>query len=218
MPSADRVPLPLKLAYSAFVAVLVPVYASAYGFANFLYFCDVALLMTLVAIWREDALLVSMAAVGILAPQMLWIADFAAHFMGMSVTGMTDYMFDERKSLFLRGLSLFHGWLPLLLVWLVVRLGYDARALRLWSALSVVLLLICYLFMPGPSPDAGNAAVNINYVHGMSDTAAQTFVHPLVWLAGLIVGLPLALFLPTHLVLRKLAAPSACPVPASGTA
>ena len=33
---------------------------------------------------------------------------------------MTDYMFDADHSLFLRGLSLFHGWLPFLLVYLVV--------------------------------------------------------------------------------------------------
>lgn len=203
MPPADRIPLTLKVLYSAFVAVLVPVYATSYGWANFLYFCDVALLMTLVAIWREDRLLVSMAAVGILAPQMLWLADYGAHFAGSKITGMTDYMFDAGKSYFLRGLSLFHGWLPLLLIWLVARLGYDRRAFAGWTVLSTVLLLVCYLLMPGPDPNAGNAAVNINYVFGLSDAAAQTWVHPLVWLAGLIAGLPLLLYLPAHLVLRK---------------
>ncbi len=42
---------------------------------------------------------------------------------------MTDYMFKHENSLFLRGLSLFHGWLPFLLVYLVWQLGYDRRAL-----------------------------------------------------------------------------------------
>ncbi len=42
---------------------------------------------------------------------------------------MTDYMFKHENSLFLRGLSLFHGWLPFLLVYLVWKLGYDRRAL-----------------------------------------------------------------------------------------
>ena len=32
---------------------------------------------------------------------------------------MTDYMFKHENSRFLRGLSLFHGWLPFLLVYLV---------------------------------------------------------------------------------------------------
>jgi hypothetical protein len=205
MPAPTRIPLALKLAYSAFVAVLVPVYAASYGFANFLYFCDIALLMTLVALWREDQLLVSMAAVGILAPQLLWLADFAAHFVGLSITGMTDYMFDPDKSLFLRGLSLFHGWLPLLLVWLVMRLGYDQRALMGWSALSATVLLVCYLLMPGPTPNPGMAAVNINYVHGLSDSAAQTWVNPWIWLGGLVVGLPVLLYWPTHALLKRYA-------------
>ena len=42
-----QIPLWLKLAYSAFVAVLVPYYLHQYGPLNFLWFCDVALLMTM---------------------------------------------------------------------------------------------------------------------------------------------------------------------------
>ena len=143
---AGRIPLWLKLAYTAFMAVLIPVYWANYGPSNFLYFCDVALIVTLIGIWREDALLISMPAVGILAPQALWVVDYAAHFAGFSPTGMTDYMFDASKSRFLRGLSLFHGWLPFLLVYLVYRVGYDRRALVAWTGLAWALLLICYFF------------------------------------------------------------------------
>ncbi len=70
---AGRLPLWLKLAYTAFMAVLLPVYWANYGPTNFLYFCDVALLITLVGIWIESPLLVSMCAVGILASQALWV-------------------------------------------------------------------------------------------------------------------------------------------------
>lgn len=198
-----RIPLWLKVAYTAFTAVLIPVYWANYGPQNFLYFCDLALLITLVAIWLESPLLVSMPAVGILAPQMVWLADYAGNFLGMHLTGMTDYMFDADKPLFLRGLSLFHGWLPILLVWLVGRLGYDRRAFLLWSVLAAIVLLVCYLFMPPPRPDPGNAAVNINYVYGMSDTGPQTWMHPYAWLAFLIAGLPLVMYLPTHLLLAR---------------
>ena len=38
-------------------------------------------------------------------------------------------MFDPDKPRYLRALSLFHIVLPLTLLWLVARLGYDARAL-----------------------------------------------------------------------------------------
>lgn len=198
-----RLPLAVKLGYTAFMAVLVPVYWANYGPTNFLYFCDVALFFTLAAVWTESALLASMAAVGIVLPQLIWVLDFAAGLIGVNLLGMTAYMFDERRSLFLRGLSLFHGWLPFLLLFLVKRLGYDKRAFPAWWALAWVLMPFCYFFMPGPTPNPGTVPVNINYVYGMSDTAAQTWMPPLAWLATLMVGLPALLFWPTHLALKK---------------
>ena len=47
------------------MAVLIPVYLYRYGPTNFLYFCDIALLLTLVGIWIDSPLLISMCAVGI---------------------------------------------------------------------------------------------------------------------------------------------------------
>ena len=70
-----RIPYWLKVAYSVFVAILVPSYWVTYSPWNFLYFCDVALLVTAVAIWIENPLLISMQAVAIMVPQMLWVAD-----------------------------------------------------------------------------------------------------------------------------------------------
>lgn len=198
-----RLPLSVKLGFTAFMAVLVPVYWANYGPTNFLYFCDVALFLTLVAVWTESALLASMAAVGIVLPQLIWVLDFAAGLCGVKLLGMTAYMFDEKRSLFLRGLSLFHGWLPFLLLFLVKRLGYDKRAFPAWWALAWALILFCYTFMPAPTPAPGTAPVNINYVHGMSDDAAQTWMPPLAWLATLMAGLPALLYFPTHLALKK---------------
>jgi hypothetical protein len=200
---ARRLPLWLKLAYTAFMAVLVPVYWRNYGPTNFLYFCDVALIITLIGIWIESPLLVSMCAVGILASQALWVVDFLSNLFGLPLTGMTDYMFAADHSRFLRGLSLFHGWLPFLLVYLVWRLGYDRRALAAWTAVAWALVLICFFFMPPPRPDPGLTPVNINYVWGMSDTAAQQWMPPAVWVAGLIVLLPVLLYVPVHFLLRR---------------
>jgi len=197
----NRLPLGLKLAYTAFMVVLIPVYWAYYGPTNFLYFCDVALILTLIGIWSESPLLVSMCAVGILAPQTLWIIDFLANALGHQITGMTDYMFEKDRSLFLRSLSLFHGWLPILLVFLVWKLGYDRRGLAAWTGLAWALLLVCFFFMPPPRPDAGLTPVNINYVWGPSDHAAQTWVPPAVWLTGMLIGLPALLFAPVHFLL-----------------
>jgi hypothetical protein len=107
-----RIPLWFKLAYTAFCAVLVPSYLLAYGPTNFLYFCDVALLTTLVAIWLESPLLASAPAVGILLPQLLWVIDFLVAAAGFKFTGMTAYMFDAKLALFTRGLTFFTSGCP----------------------------------------------------------------------------------------------------------
>jgi hypothetical protein len=200
-----HLPLWQKLAYSAFMAVLVPVYWHYYGPTNFLYFCDVSLFITWIAIWIESPLLVSMCAVGLLAPQALWVADFLLNLVGVPLTGMTDYMFKHENSLFLRGLSLFHGWLPFLLAYLVWQFGYDGRALPAWTVVAWALLLVCFFFMPPPNLNPGLTPVNINYVWGMSDNVAQTWVHPYVWLGGLMIGLPILLFTPVHFLLKRFA-------------
>src|SRR5438445_8727166 len=157
----------LKLIFTGFMAVLVPVYLHNYGPTNFLYFCDTALLLTLVSIWTKHSLPVSMAAVGILIPQFFWCVDFLCGLLGFRLTGLTDYMFESHRSLFLRGLSLFHGWLPFLLLYLVWKLGYDRRAFLYWTALGTALILICFFLMPPPNPNPGLTPVNINYVWGL---------------------------------------------------
>lgn len=198
-----RVPLSVKLAFTAFMAILVPVYWTNYGPTNFLYFCDMALLLTLIGVWLESPLFVSMPAVGILAPQILWVADFGLNLMGVHLTGMTDYMFAAATPLHLRALSLFHGWLPFLLVFLVWRLGYDRRAFFCWTALAWALMLISWFFLPGPTPDAGLTPVNVDYVFGPSDKAPQEWMPPWAWLALMLTGLPLVMFAPAHLSLSR---------------
>ena len=201
--SKGRVPMGLKIAYTAFMAVLLPVYWHNYGPTNFLYFCDVALILTLIAIWPENALLISACTVGILVPQAVWAVDFLVRSTGTSLTGMTDYMFDADHSVFLRALSLFHGWLPFLLIYLVWRIGYDRRAFWTWTALAWVLLIVCFFLMPPPTANPGLTPVNINYVWGLRDTVAQTWVPPYVWFAALLIGLPLLAFAPTHFLLAR---------------
>lgn len=210
-----RIPWPVKLLYTAFVCVLVPYYWQAYGPTNFLYFCDVALLLTLGAVWTENALLVSLPAVGILLPQAFWCVDFLCGVFGFHPVGLTGYMFNPSLSLFTRGLSFFHFWLPFLIGWLVWRLGYDRRALAGWTLLAWALMLVSYFFLPmPPAPTATpNLPVNIDYVFGFSDHAPQAFMPPPAFLVLLLVAMPLCIFLPTHAVLKRL-----CPTPArSGT-
>jgi hypothetical protein len=205
----QRVPLALKLGFTAFMAIMVPFYWITYGPTNFLYFCDVAMFFTLAAVWIESPLLASMPAVGLIVPQFVWCVDFLASWLGVPLLSMTAYMFDPGIPLFARGLSSFHAWLPFVLVFLVARLGYDRRAFLYWTLLAWGLLATCRLFLPPPPPDPAhpNVPVNVNYVYGFGDAAAQTFMPGWAWLALLYVGLPLLVFWPTHLVLRRWKAP-----------
>jgi hypothetical protein len=204
---APRLPLPLKLIYTLFVAVLVPFYWINYGPQNFLWFCDVAMLMTLPALWLENRLLASMPAVGILLPQAAWVVDFFAKlFAGSSFFGIADYMFNPQIPLFVRGLSSFHGWLPFLLLWMVWRLGYDCRALLWQTALGCLLLVLSFLLTAPPPPPADNPnwAVNVNSVFGQGDKP-QTMMSPVLYLAAQMVFYPVCFYVPTHFLLRWLA-------------
>jgi len=201
-----RVPAWLKWAYTAFMLVLVPVYLANYGPTNFVYFCDAALFLTLFAIWMDNALLASMAAVGILVPQFFWCVDFGGELLGLHLTGMTGYMFAADHSLFLRGLSLFHGWLPFLLCYLVFRLGYDRRALKLWTALACGLCLAAFFLLPPAGATLADPKWprNVNYVFGLDDAHPQTRMPPGLYLVVWFLALFTLAFVPTHLVLAKL--------------
>jgi hypothetical protein len=203
--ASGRLPLWLKLAYTAFVAVMVPVYWRTYGPTNFLYFCDVAVFLTLAAVWTENALLASMAAVGIVLPQILWVVDLTAHLFGLKITGMSDYMLNSNIPKSTRAISLFHGWLPFFLLYVIWRVGYDRRALRAWLALALPLMLICYFWLPKPGAVLANPQqpVNINYVYGFTDHAPQPWMPAWTWLLVLMAAMPLVFWWPAHLALKR---------------
>ena len=151
----------------------------------------------------------------ILLPQCLWLADFGSNPLGIHFLNLTGYMFDSHLPLFTRGLSLFHGWLPLLLVWLLIRLGYDKRALSAWTGLAAGLVLVCYFFTPpaGTHLANPNLPININYLYGFNDQQPQHWVNQNLYVILWLGVLWLVAFLPTHLALRKI---FAAPPPAAG--
>jgi hypothetical protein len=188
------VPLWLKVAYTAMVAAIVRVYLVRYGPANFLWFSDLALLGTTLALWTESRLVASTLAVGVLLPELLWNVSFFARLLaGMRVSGLVDYMFDPAKPLYLRGLSLFHVVVPIVLVWLVRALGYDARALAAQTIVAWIVLPLVYALT--------DPADNINWVFGPG-TSPQKTIPPPLYLGILMLFFPLCVYLPTHLVLR----------------
>jgi hypothetical protein len=97
-----------------------------------------------------------------------------------------------------------------MLLFVVQRLGYDKRALPFWTLLAWSLMAVSYLFLPAagavlPNP---HTPVNIDYVWGLSDAAPQTFMPQWAWLTLLFIGLPLAIYWPTHFALKRLSKPA----------
>jgi hypothetical protein len=199
-PSAETQPPPvprwLSLTYTLLFCLLAPVFALHYGVTNFLWFSNVALIGTLVAIWLRSRLLMSIMALTAIIPDMGWnVAFFARLIFGVELLGVVDYMFNPRIPLWTRLISLYHVPLPFLLIWLVWRWGYDPRALR-WQVPLAWLVLIASFFI-------GTPRENINLVYGLQDDAGQFLWDPPLALLALMVALPLLIYLPTHLILKR---------------
>jgi hypothetical protein len=193
---AGELPLWAKILYTLFLCVLVPVYWVHWGPRNFLWFSDIALLTTAVALWLESSLLASMTTLAIALPELAWNVDFFGRLAsGRHVLGLSGYMFDGRKPLFLRALSLFHVALPVLLVWTVHRLGYDRRAWAFQTVVALVVLPVTYALT--------EPADNVNWVYGPG-SKPQTRISPRAYLVLVMLFFPLVIYLPTHLLLRAL--------------
>jgi len=190
------IPLDLKVGYTIFVCALVPIYWREYGPANFLWFSDIALLALVPALWLENALLVSMLAISVVFFEAIWNLDFLFRLAtGKSLIGLSAYMFDPGIPLFIRGLSSFHLVLPLLLLWLLQRLGYDHRAFLWQTIVALVVLPLSYL--------VSNAQENVNWVYGLGENRQRILPAPL-FLILLMLLFPLAVYLPTHLLFARI--------------
>jgi hypothetical protein len=137
-----------------------------------------------------------MMTLAIALPELAWNVDFFGRvFTGREVLGLSGYMFDARRPLFLRALSLFHVALPIVLVWMVSRLGYHPWAWVLQTVVALIVLPVTYWLT--------DAADNINWVYGPGDKP-QTWMKPRAYLALLMLFFPLVVYLPIHLLLRTL--------------
>lgn len=192
-----RLPFALKAGYSVFVAVLVPVYWINHGPINFLWFSNIALLVTLVAVWRESSLLASMMALSVVFFELIWtLCYFTRLLTGHGFFGVPDYMFDPAIPLLVRGLSLYHIALPVLLIWLLRRLGYEPRAFAGQTLLAWVVLPLCYVVStPGQ---------NENWVFGLGDHHEYQILSGVWWVGLQMIAFPLLIYLPCHQLFRRL--------------
>src|SRR5882757_6901342 len=99
-PGAGPIPLWVCIACSVWVGILIPSYIKTFGWANFLWFSDLALFMTAAALWLDSRWLFSMAVVSVLLLEILWNFDFFLRLLtGVRTVGLTDYMFDSHHPL-----------------------------------------------------------------------------------------------------------------------
>lgn len=182
----------LLVCYSLFLLLLVPTYWIYLGPQNFLWGCDIALFLTLIALWRNRALPASMAILVTLLPDIVWNVDFVVHLVtGRDVLGIgaTAYMFDTAMPWPVRALSLFHMFLPLMLLWMVFHQGYEPRGLLAMTLVAWIVLPLSYL--------VSDAERNINWVYGVGPFPPEWML-PEVYLLLLMLAVPLMIFVPTH--------------------
>ena len=194
-----EIPQLLRWGALVWLAVWFPAYWHAWGLANFLHLCDLAVFLTCIGLWSSNRLLISSQAVSSILVDLAWAADAAWKVVARHhLIGGTEYLFDARIALWVRLLSLFHVVLPPLLLWVLWRTGYDRKAWGLQSAIALVAFVACRFTNP---------ATNINFVF------RDPFWHR-AWGPGPVhVGasflfMVIVVYWPTHVLLSRLYGPS----------
>jgi hypothetical protein len=188
-----RLPLWLKIAWTVWLLVWAPIYWRQYGPQNFLFFCDIGNVLIGIGLWLESSLIFSWAACGLLLFQSIFTFDLACAIVtGRHFPGGTEYMFDPGLPLYIRLLSLFHVVTPPLMVWAILRLGYDPRGWKLQTLMTWIVVPINYFWHPEK---------DVNWARGV-------FFHEQHWMPGwmflltYLIAVPLVIYFPTHLFLQ----------------
>lgn len=127
----------------AWLAVYLPSYSLAYGFWNFLFLCNLGVVLTAVALIAGSRLLVSSQAVGAPVIGLAWSLDAGWRLLsGDFLFGATAYMWDPQYPFFTRLLSLYHVAWPVLVVACVRKAGYDRRGWPLQTAIAAAGIVV----------------------------------------------------------------------------
>ena len=189
-----RVPLWLKIGWTIWLLLWAPIYWRQYGTQNFLFFCDLGNILVGLALWLESPLIFSWQATGLLLFQTLYTIDLAgALATGKHLIGGTEYMFDAHIPLPVRLLSLFHVVMVPLLLWAIARLGYDERGWKLQTLTAWIVVPINFLWRP---------EMDVNWARGPF-FHEQHAVPGWLYLAGYLIVVPLVVYWPTHMLLRR---------------
>jgi hypothetical protein len=179
----------------AWLAFWIPVYWHFWGPHNFVYLCDIAVILGCIGIWANNTLLISSQAVSSLIVDAMWAVDAAWRAaLGRHIFGGTEYLFDPSHALWLRLLSLYHVAIPVVLLWAVHRAGYDRRGWALQSGI-VAAAFAAARFTP--------AAQNINFAFRLPVVDKPFGPAPLHVVVSILFMI-FVVYWPTHWTLRKI--------------
>jgi hypothetical protein len=184
----------LRRAAAVWLVLFVAAYGWAYGAANFVRLCDIAVILTCLGIMTGSALLVSSQAVSSLVVDLAWDLDLLWRLLlGRHLIGGTEYMWDPRYPLWLRLMSLFHVAWPPLLIGVLRRIGYDPRGFPLQCGIAAAVFIASRFVLPGENL---NFAHRDPFFHRAWGPAPVHLALTFAVLAGAVYG-------PTHAVLRR---------------
>lgn len=199
MTASSRLPLWFKVGYTLWVVAWVILYKRFVGWHHFLWMCHLANVLVAVGLWLESPLILSWQALAVLVGDLVWCLDFALGLtLGQTPLGSAWYMFSAKFEPLQKSLALFHLVMPVMLIALLLKFGYDRRALLLQAATCAVLFPISFL--------VSKREDNINWVLGPFGQVemVQELMSPMAFLFVAIALYMAALYVPSHLVLMAL--------------
>lgn len=180
------------------MAAWVTIILDSAGAQNFWWLCNLAQFIVLYSVWTGDRLLLSSQVGTVVVVGLVWGLDlFAGLILGGSPTGTTAYMFDPKLDLVHRLSSTYHLWLPVLMVWILHRRGYDHRGPWLQCGIGSALIVGGWWF--------GDPERNLNYVHAPFGIE-QTWLPEAIWIPLLCLATALLIYLPGHYLVRAILA------------
>jgi hypothetical protein len=196
-----KIPLWLKLIFTVLFSVTIPSNIIHYSAINLLWFCDISIIITFFGLWFESSLLISMAALASVATQLVWQVDYFFHLVsGQRLFGFSDYMFDANLSTYSKAVSLFHVWMPYMLLYSLHIVHYNRKALAGQTLIGCMAILLSFLL----TNDMFGPAGNLNKVYGLSDKEPQTWMAPWLWLIVVMAYCFFCIYLPMHFLFSRL--------------
>jgi hypothetical protein len=195
--SPGPVPTAARVGFTLWMIAWAPIVIATQGPQNFWWLCNLAQFILLYAIWRSNRLLISSQAGTVVIVGAAWTLDFVGALLtGSSPFGITVYMFNEDLPIALRATSTYHVWLPVFVLWLCRRQGYDDRGWRLQCAIGTAAILGSWIF--------GDPGRNLNYTIAPFGTEQVWLPQP-AYVAVLCLATAALLYLPGHFIVRAVA-------------